>query len=149
MQGDGIPPRTAARLMMSTEPGNPVCVGIACLTTALCARVVSQLGSESAQALWPAGLTYRTQGTDMAFAAFLTTGCGAFLAACLRYLSDGPIMRAATAGSTRFYALSPEMRLSATTGLRRGLITSSVSFAKTTTPPRRERGLTLGIVGNG
>ena len=85
----------------------------------------------------------------MAFAAFLTTGCGAFIGACLRYLLDGPIEGAVTAGLTPFQRLLPEMRLSAPTGFHRGLIKSSVSFAETATPPRREHALALGIVGDG
>ena len=150
---------------MPTEPGNPVRVGVARLTTAFCARVVSRLGSKFAQAMWPVVLTYRTQGTDMAFAALLATGCGAFLGACLRYLLglglNGifPTIPLGTLAANmlggllmglmmQFQTLSPEVRLFITTGFLGGLTTFSTFSAETVTLLlRREYAWTFGIVG--
>ena len=105
----------------------------------------------------------------MAFAAFLATGCGAFLGACLRYLLGlglnsifptiplgtlaanllgGLIMGVMMALLTQFQALSPNARLFIMTGFLGGLTTFSTFSAETITLLlRREYAWTLGIVG--
>ncbi|MGH8233620.1 MAG: fluoride efflux transporter CrcB [Rhodanobacteraceae bacterium] len=104
----------------------------------------------------------------MAFAAFLATGCGAFLGACLRYLLGlglnsifptiplgtlaanllgGLIMGVMMALITQFQSLSPEMRLFLLTGFLGGLTTFSTFSAETITLLlRREYAWTMGII---
>ena len=105
----------------------------------------------------------------MAFAAFLATGCGAFLGACLRYLLGlglnsifptipmgtlaanllgGLIMGVTMALFTQFQALAPELRLFVTTGFLGGLTTFSTFSAETVTLLlRREYAWSFGIIG--
>ena len=78
----------------------------------------------------------------MAFAAFLTTGCGVFLAACALYLLGGLILGAATALSLAC-ALSSKMWLFMTTGFRGDLATPCTFFAETVAPLQREHVRTL------
>ena len=79
----------------------------------------------------------------MAFAAFFTTGCGAFLGACLLYLLGGLIMSVAPLPFSPFRALLPDLRLLVTNELRGDLATLSTFFAETVAPLRRERLRTL------
>lgn len=86
--------------------------------------------------------------------AFLATGCGAFLGACLRYvfglalnplfptiplgtlaanLLGGFIMGLAMGAFAQFQALSPELRLFITTGFLGGLTTFSTFSGETVT----------------
>ena len=105
----------------------------------------------------------------MAFAAFLATGCGAFLGACLRYLLGlglnsvfptiplgtlaanllgGLIMGVTMAWFTQFQSLAPAVRLFVTTGFLGGLTTFSTFSAETVTLLlRRQYAWMAGIVG--
>lgn len=105
----------------------------------------------------------------MAFTAFLFTGCGAFLGACLRYafglvlnpvfptiplgtlaanLLGGLTIGAMMALIVQFQALSPELRLFVVTGFLGGLTTFSTFSAETVTLLlRREYVWALGIIG--
>lgn len=105
----------------------------------------------------------------MIFAAFLATGCGAFLGACLRYalglalnpvfptlplgtlaanLLGGLLMGLMMALFAQYQALSPATRLFVTTGFLGGLTTFSTFSAETVTLLlRREYAWTVGIIG--
>lgn len=105
----------------------------------------------------------------MAIAAFLATGSGAFLGACLRYLLGlglnsvfptiplgtlaanllgGMIMGMTMAWFTQFQGLTPEARLFVTTGFLGGLTTFSTFSAETVTLLlRRQYAWMAGIVG--
>lgn len=105
----------------------------------------------------------------MGIAAFLATGCGAFLGACLRYqfgrwfnpifptiplgtlaanLLGGLLMGLVLGAFVQFQSLSPEARLFITTGFLGGLTTFSTFSAETITLLlRQEYAWTLGIVG--
>lgn len=105
----------------------------------------------------------------MGIAAFLATGCGAFLGACLRYqfgiwfnpifptiplgtlaanLLGGLLMGLVLGAFVQFQSLSPEARLFITTGFLGGLTTFSTFSAETITLLlRQEYVWTIGIVG--
>lgn len=105
----------------------------------------------------------------MTFLAFLATGCGAFLGACLRYLFGlwfnpvfptiplgtlaanllgGLIMGLVLGAFGQFQALSPEVRLFVTTGFLGGLTTFSTFSGETVTLLLREEyAWALGAIG--
>lgn len=105
----------------------------------------------------------------MGIAAFLATGCGAFLGACLRYafgmwfnpifptvplgtlaanLLGGLLMGLVLGGFLQFQTLSPEARVFVTTGFLGGLTTFSTFSAEAVTLLlRREYAWTAGIIG--
>ncbi len=105
----------------------------------------------------------------MTFFAFLATGCGAFLGACLRYLFGlwfnpvfptiplgtlaanllgGLIMGLVLGAFGQFQALSPEVRLFVTTGFLGGLTTFSTFSGETVTLLLREEyAWALGAIG--
>ncbi|MGH8113048.1 MAG: fluoride efflux transporter CrcB [Rhodanobacteraceae bacterium] len=105
----------------------------------------------------------------MGISAFLATGCGAFLGACLRYqfgiwfnplfptiplgtlaanLLGGLLMGLTLGAFMQFQALSPEARLFVTTGFLGGLTTFSTFSAETVTLLlRREYAWTVASIG--
>lgn len=141
MQGDGMPPRTAARLNDAYRAGYPGVRGRCVFDDSLRARVVSWLGSEFAQTQWSAGLAYRAQGTDMAFAAFLATGCGAVPGACPGYPPGALIMGVSMTPFALSHALSPEMRWPVPTRLRVDLTALCTFFAQAATLPQQRESM--------
>jgi CrcB protein len=105
----------------------------------------------------------------MGIAAFIATGCGAFLGACLRYqlgkwfnpifptlplgtlaanLLGGLLMGLTLGAFVRYQALSQETRLFVTTGFLGGLTTFSTFSSETVTLLlRREYAWTAAIIG--